>query len=180
MGPDAEFCPTASLQEAGVASAAGDSSADAGDEEAGLVPAACTGGGRVLNAVKGEGACKTSLEGVGESMPGLPLEGEADCKDGLAGGGMSGTPVFGDLLVPAGADAETVGLGLVGVLCTGMPEVCGLATATGAPIEAGVAGKGLRGEVSDGVDAMTGILIPVTMDSTLIGAASLLLQEEVP
>lgn len=113
-------------------------------------------------------------------MTGLPLVGEADCKDGLAGGGMSGTPVFGDLLVPAGADAETAGLGLVGVLCTGMPEVCRLATATGAPIEAGVAGTGLRGEVSDGVDAITGILMPVTMDSKLIGAASLLLQEEVP
>ena len=115
-------------------------------------------------------------------MAGLLLVGEADCKDGLGGIGRSGTPVFGDLLVPAGADAETAGVELVGVLCAGMPEVCGLATAMGTPIEAGVAGKGLRvsGEVSNGVDAMTGILMPVTMDSKLIGVASLLLQEEVP
>lgn len=113
-------------------------------------------------------------------MTGLPLVGEADCVNGLGGNGMSGTPVFGDLLVPAGADAETAGLELVGVLCTGMPAVCGLAIATGAPMEAGMAGKGLSGEVSVKDDTVTGILMPVTMDSKLIGVASPLLHEEVP
>ena len=50
VGPS---CPTALLKEAGVESGAGDRSAGAGEVEAGLVPAACAGGGRVLNAVKG-------------------------------------------------------------------------------------------------------------------------------
>lgn len=53
MGPAAGFSPTALLKEAGGASAAGDGSAGAGGEEAGLLPAACTGGGRVPNAVEG-------------------------------------------------------------------------------------------------------------------------------
>lgn len=182
-GPVAGFCPTLLLIKAGDASAAGDKSDGAGAEEAGLVPADGTGGSRVLDAVEGESMLEAwldSLEGVGDSMTGLLLV-EADCKDVLGGNGMSGTSVFDDLVTSAGADAETAGLEVVGVLCTGVPEVSGLAVAIGTPFEAEVAGDGLSGELSVGVDAgVIGIIMPVTIDSKLIGVASLLLQEKVP
>ena len=106
---------------------------------------------------------------------------EATCKDVPGANGTSGTPkVSVDLLKSAGVDAGIAGLEVAGVLCTGTPETCGLATVVGTPAEAEVAGKGLGGEASVGVEEdAIGIIMPVTIDATLTGAAGLLLQEGV-
>ena len=117
---------------------------------------------------------------MSEGLAGLPPVVEATCKGVPGANGTSGTPkVSVDLLVSAGVGAGIAGLELAEVLCTGTPEICGLATAVG-PAEAEVAGKGLSGEASVGVgeDAI-GIIMPVTIDATWIGAAGLLLQDGV-
>ena len=137
----------------------------------------------MLDAVRGGSvveACGDTLEGVSVGITVRPPIIEADCKDALGANETLDTPrVSVDLLVSAGVDAATAGL--EGVLCTGTPESCGRATAVGTPAIREVTGKALSGEVSVGVgeDAMV-IIMPVTMDARLTGAAGLLLQEGVP